>query len=122
MGAIPFDSDLVLPMRPIPVFLDRYQLVFSPVDSAAANPQSVTATVNGEGFSSEYGIAQNDAFDWFHVSPHSGTLESGQKVTFTVTLVPGKMQNRSIFRGAFLIRLASGYSRPVMVYAETELD
>jgi hypothetical protein len=30
------------------------------------------------------------------------------------------MRDRSIFRGAFLIRLASGYSRPVMVYAETD--
>ena len=120
IGAIPFDSGLVLPVRPIPVSLDRYQLVFSPADSAAASSRSVTATVNGEGFSSEYGIAQNDAFDWFHVSPHGGTLESGQKVTFTVTLVPDRMQNRSILRGAFLIRLANGYSRPVMVYAETD--
>ncbi|MHC4403024.1 MAG: right-handed parallel beta-helix repeat-containing protein [Planctomycetota bacterium] len=121
MGAIPFDSGLVLPVRPIPVSLDRYQLVFSPAASAAARSRPVTATVNGEGFSSEYGIAQNDAFDWFNVSPHSGTLESGQKVTFTVTLVPDKMQNRSIFRGAFLIRLANGYSRPVMVYVETDV-
>jgi hypothetical protein len=41
-------------------------------------------------------------------------------VTFTVTLVPDKMRNSSVFRGAFLIRLANGYSRAVMVYAETD--
>ncbi len=121
MGAIPLNSSLVLPLRPIPVFLDRHQLVFSPADVAAATARPVTATVTGEGFSSEYTIAQNDAFDWFQVSPPGGTLESGQKVTFTVTLVPDKMQDRSIYRGAFLIRLANGYSRPVMVYAETDV-
>ena len=31
------------------------------------------------------------------------------------------MQNRSIYRGAFMIRLASGFSRPVMVYAEANV-
>ena len=120
IGAIPFDSGLILPLRPIPVSLDRYQLVFSPADSAAASARPVTATVKGERFSSEYTVAQNDAFDWFHVSPSSGTLKSGQTVTFTVTLVPDKMRSKSVFRGAFLIRLASGYSRPVMVYAKTD--
>jgi hypothetical protein len=121
MGAIPFDSGLVLPVRPIPVFLDRYQLVFSPADSASAGARSVTATVTGESFSSEYAIAQNEAHDWFRVSPQSGTLESGREVTFTVTLLPEKMDNRPIHRGAFLVRLASGYSRPVMVYARSEV-
>jgi hypothetical protein len=48
-------------------------------------------------------------------------LESGKDVTFTVTLVPEKMRRRAIYRGAFLIRLANGYSRPVMVYAETDV-
>ncbi len=121
MGAIPFGSELVLPVRPIPVSLDRYQFVFSPEDSRSASAGTVTATVGGEDFSSEYRIAQNDAFDWFRVSPGSGTLRSGQKVTFTVTLVPDKMQDRSVYRGAFLIRMANGYSRPVMVYAETDV-
>lgn len=120
MGAIPFGSGLILPVRPIPVSLDRYQFVFSPADAVAAHSHSVTATVGGQDFASEYRIAQNDAFDWFRVSPESGTLKSGQTVTFTVTPVPEKMHNRSAFRGAFLIRLANGYSRPVMVYATTD--
>ena len=121
MGAIPFNSGLILPVRPIPVSLDRYQLPFSPTDSAAASARSVTATVHGEGFSSAYTIAQNDVFDWFHVSPRRGTLESGQKTTFTVTLVPDKMHGSPVYRGAFLIRLADGYSRAVMVYAQTDV-
>jgi len=120
MGAIPFDSNLVLPVRPIPVSLDRYQLMFSPADSRAAKSRSVVATVSGEGFSSAYRIVQNDAFDWFQVAPSSGTLESGQTMCFAVTLVPEKMRNSATFRGAFLVRLANGYSRPVMVYAKTD--
>ena len=40
-------------------------------------------------------------------------------MTFTVTPIPGKAPDRKHLRGAFLIRLADGYSRPVMVYAET---
>ena len=121
MGAIPFDSDLILPVRPIPVSLDRYQLEFSPAKWSTASAQPVTASVGGIDFSSGYRIAQNAAFDWFRVSPHSGTLESGQKTIFTVTLIPEKMQSRRIFRGAFLVRLADGYSRPVMIYAETDV-
>ena len=121
IGAIPYDSDLVLPVRPIPVSLDRYQLTFSSADSRAASARSVTATVSGKDFSSAYRIAQNDAFDWFRVSPRSGTLESGKEVTFTVTLLPERMQNRSVFRGVFLIRLANGYSRPVVVYGESDV-
>lgn len=120
MGAIPYDSDLILPVRPIPVSLDRYQLEFSPSENSNGGTQSVTATVGGTGFSSEYRIAQNAAFDWFRVSPDCGTLESGENRTFTVTLIPEKMQNRRIFRGVFLVRLADGYSRPVTVYAETD--
>lgn len=120
MGAIPFDSDLILPVRPIPVSLDRYQLEFSPSEDSTSNTLSVTVTVGGTDFSSEYRIAQNAALDWFRVSPEGGTLESGQKTIFTVTLIPEKMQTRRIFRGAFLVRLANGYSRPVMVYAETD--
>ncbi len=119
LGAIPRDSGLVLPLRPIPVSLDRGQLTFSPGDSAAAASRSVTATIGGEGFSSEYSIAQNEAFDWFRVAPQGGRLQSGQKATFTVTLIPDKMQNRAVLRGAFLIRLDDGCSRPVMVYAKT---
>ncbi len=120
MGALSFGSGLVLPVRPIPVFLDRYQLMFSAADSTAGGSREVTAAVTGDGFSSEYVVAQNDVFDWFRVSPQSGTLESGGKTKFTVTLIPERMRDRSTFRGVFLIRLADGYSRPVMVYAKAD--
>ena len=121
MGAIPLGSDLVLPVRPIPVYLDRYQLTFTAADTNAARAQTVTATVKSDGFSSRYRIAKNDAFDWFAVTPDSGVLESGKATEFTVTPIPARMRERTLYRGAFLVRLESGFSRPVMVYAETDM-
>jgi hypothetical protein len=120
LGAIPVGSGVLLPERPIPVTLDRYQLGFSPAEVKAARSQSVVATVQGGPFTSAYRIAQNEAFDWFTVTPRQGVLRSGQPVRFTVTLIPDRMKTRQLYRGAFLLRLANGYSRPVTVYAETD--
>ena len=120
MGAIAAGSGVVLPERPIPVYLDRYQLGFSAEDVKAHGTRSVVATVKGEGFSSPYRIAQNDAFDWFTVTPAQGVLRSGQTVPFTVSVVPDRMRTRRAYRGVFLVRLANGYSRPVTVYARTD--
>jgi hypothetical protein len=121
MGAIPIGSDLVLPIRPIPVTLDRYQLIFSASDVESARPRTISATTRGESFSSRYRIAKNYAFDWFSVAPKAGIPTSDTTRTFTVTLRPEKMTEKILYRGAFLIRLESGYSRPVMVYAKTEV-
>jgi len=121
MGAISFGSDLVLPARPIPVTLNRYQLMFSASDVRSARAKTVSATVQGEAFSSRCRIAKNDAFDWFDVMPKTGILASGNGMTFTVTLRPEKMTEKTLYRGAFLIRLESGYSRLVMVYSKTDV-
>ena len=119
MGAIPFGSDLVLPVRPIPVVLDCYQLVFSASDVESARAGTVSATVRDQASSTPFRIARNDAFDWFNVTPEAGVLKPGRTTTFSVTLRPEKMTTRTLYRGAFLIRLQSGYSRPVMVYARS---
>jgi hypothetical protein len=79
------------------------------------------AAVGDTAFTSPYCIAKNDAFPWFEVSPRSGVLAANSAVIFTVTLRPEKMTQRSSFRGAFLIRLESGLSLPVTVYAETDV-
>ncbi len=120
IGAIAAGSAMVLPERPIPVYLDRYQLEFSADEVRAGVQESVTAEVSGPGFSSAYRIAQNEAFDWFTVTPDQGVLQSGQTVQFTVSVVPDRMRDRKVYRGAFLVRLANGYSRPVTVYATTD--
>lgn len=121
LGAIPFGSDLILPLRPIPIALDRYQLTWSEPETLASATKTVTATVTGTGFSSPYRIARNDAFDWFTVTPSSGVLKSGATQTFTVKLLPDKLPRvRKLHKGVFLIRLADGFSRPVLVYAEND--
>ncbi|MBT4820524.1 MAG: right-handed parallel beta-helix repeat-containing protein [Lentisphaerae bacterium] len=122
LGALPHGAKRILPRRPIPVSLDVSQLSFSAEDGQAGTTATVTAVVGGKGFSSPFTTRQNDAFDWFRVTPGEGMLESGKKVRFTVTLLPGKVTQRPVYRGAFLIRLANGYSRGVMVYAKTNVQ
>lgn len=119
IGAIPFGSGRVLPVRPLPVRLDRHQLRFQAEETAAGAAGTVAATVDRADFRSPYRIAQNDAFDWFTVTPAAGVLEPGRAEVFTVTLRPERMKARALYRGAFLIRLPDGLSRPVMVYAAT---
>jgi len=121
LGALPFGSDADLPWRPIPVTLDRSQITFPLIRGGAAPALTVTASVSGNGFKSRFRIARNDAFDWFTVTPTEGVLESGQSVTFTVKAVPERLRNRPLHSGAFLVRLESGFSRPVMVYAPTPM-
>jgi hypothetical protein len=120
LGAIPHGSLRDLPVRPLPVSVDPPQLVFTVSELQMEPSRTVTASAGGQGFSSPFRIAQNEAFDWFAVTPQSGTLVSGQAQNFTVTLLPGRMRERRHYRGAFLIRLPDGLSRPVTVYAETE--
>jgi hypothetical protein len=114
MGAISFESDLILPIRPIPIILDRYQVMFSASDVKAARNKTVTTTVRGEEFSHRYRIAKNDAFDWFDVTSKNGILASGDTTTFIVRLYPEKMTEKALYRGAFLIRLelCSASARP----------
>jgi hypothetical protein len=120
MGAIPLGSDRVLPYRPVPIYLDRYQLVFSVEETKARRAKTVSVSVKGQGFSSPYRIAKNSAFDWFTATPRNGVVETGKALTFTVTMHPERMTERATYKGAFLVRLANGYSRPVMVYGKTD--
>jgi Right handed beta helix region len=118
IGAFPQNAKLILPYRPIPVSLDKYQLNFSPENNKA---QTIQASVGGKNFSAEYNIRKNKVFNWFTVSPANGKLLSNKQVIFTVTLKPEMMKERSLYRGVFLIRLKNGYSRPVSIYAKTDI-
>ncbi len=121
IGAIAQGSNLVLPYRPIPVTLDKYQLNFSLKKGTSPASQFVTATIGGKNFSIDYKIRQNNVFNWFTVTPSAGNLKSGDKLTFTVKLKPEKMTERMLYKGVFLIRLKNGYSRPVVIYAKTDV-
>ncbi|NUP99547.1 MAG: hypothetical protein HUU35_06800, partial [Armatimonadetes bacterium] len=119
LGAIPRGSGRDLPIRPLPVRVDTPQLTFSPSELRTQPSRPVTVTAPAD-FSSPYRIARNEVFDWFTVGPESGDLRGGQPLALTVTLHPEKMTARRHYRGAFLVRLPNGLSRPVTVYAETD--
>ena len=116
------EMDSKLPYRPIPVLLDRSRIQAVMVQNNKVTPTSVqiTATVGEKNFQSEYVVRQNNVFDWFEVTPASGVIKSGDKVTFTVKFKPEKMRFRRNYRGAFLIRMKNGLSRPVSIYAKTD--
>ena len=120
-GALQKDSN-ALPYRPIPVVLDRTRIGEVKVNNGTAVPSQVkiTATVGGKNFKANYKIRKNNVFDWFEVTPSAGTLKSGDKITFTVKFNPEKMAERQFYRGAFSLRLDSGFSRVVSIYAETD--
>lgn len=118
MGAIPYQSDIPLPYRPIPVRLNKYQIIFD----ASTSENSFTAEVKGKNFSSEYQIRKNNVSDWFSITPESGILKSEDKINFTVKLDRSKMTTDLLYKAVFLLRLKNGYSRPVTVYAYTNIN
>ena len=117
MGA--FQKGTVLPLRPMPVTLDAGKLNFK-VKDGKSSVQTVTAKVCGKNYSSKFNVVIPRANDWLEVTPASGVFESGKSITFTVKVKPEKMNARTIYRGAFLLRQKNGISRPVSVYAETD--
>lgn len=119
MGAFQSADPAELPYRPVPVSVNAGKLNFQ-VKNGHADVQKIAVSVGGNNFRSNYRIALNRAFDWLEVTPSSGVFRSGDRVEFSVKLHPEKMTERSMYRGAFLIRLENGFSRPVSVYAETE--
>ena len=82
-----------------------------------------TATVTlrlpaGAGEPVAFQIRQNNVFDWFTVTPASGTISPGETLKLTVSIDPARITGRPVFRGAFLVRTPNGLSRPVAVYAK----
>ena len=73
----PSDRILVLPVRPIPVVLDRCQLVFSASDVESTRTGILSATVRSQASSTRFRIAKNDAFDWFNVTPEGWGSQTG---------------------------------------------
>lgn len=121
-GAFQSKDSMVLPYRPVPFKLDRTRVGEVKVAGGTASPAEVkiTASVGGNNFKSVFSIRKNPEFDWFEVTPAKGVMKSGSKITFTVKFIPEKMNKSHNYRGAFLIRLPDGLSRPVTVSASTD--
>ena len=119
-GAFQKDGLVSLPYRPVPFDLDVKRITGIKVRNGKAAPAEfkVTCTVGGTDFKANYSIRKNFDFDWFTVTPANGVMKSGDKIVFTVKVLPGKMNRRHDYRGAFIVRLDNGFSRGVSLYAK----
>lgn len=121
MGAVAQGENFVIPYRPIPLYLDRYQINFSSEKGKEPQTANIDANIkNAKNYTEDFEIKQNEVFDWFSIEPARGTFKENSKVQFKVSLNREKMQKPGLYKGAFLIRLSNGFSRAVTVYAVEE--
>ncbi|MFA5689938.1 MAG: right-handed parallel beta-helix repeat-containing protein [Kiritimatiellales bacterium] len=103
-----------IPIRPLPVALDKGRILLgeSPVAvTAVTAPDADAAQLN-------FTIRKPADCDWFSVTPGSGALVPGQEQIFTVLLNTDALPKSRRGAGTFLVRFASGLSRPVLVFTE----
>ncbi len=100
-----------IPYRPTPLKLDRKYIDF--IDSLS--PVQIIVSYPGKG-TRKFKVMKNEVFDWFSVSPESGIVGAGKNVVLTVKPT-GKAPKR--LKGAFIVKLDDGFSRPAVVYAGT---
>ena len=113
------DLDTSFPKRPMHFVLDRVRFSGVRVSKGQATPRTLTfsAIHDGQGADVPFAVAKGADMDWFAVSPASGVLRKGARQAFTLSFDPAKMTDRRDWRGAFLVRGADGFSRPVSVFA-----
>ncbi|OGV35440.1 MAG: hypothetical protein A2020_06835 [Lentisphaerae bacterium GWF2_45_14] len=120
-GAFQTGNSQVLPYRPIPVYLDKYQINFKFDFGKDVMSQTFNASVTGvEKFSEAFEIKKNNVFDWFTIEPSRGILNEKSNIRFKVSINKDKIKKPGFYRGLFLLKLENGYSRPVTVYAQTD--
>lgn len=108
-----------LPQRPLPFIAAPSQLNFN--SSGEKSAMEVLLRCSDTALQPvQFNIRQNKAFDWFKVEPSAGEIKPGQTIKLIVSLQPGKINGRPLFRGAFLVRTTEGLSRPVTVYAKCD--
>ncbi|MDP0496427.1 MAG: right-handed parallel beta-helix repeat-containing protein [Verrucomicrobiota bacterium JB024] len=98
-----------MPLRPTGLELSTYLLTLS-----GDSPATVTATLPGSKAQS-FQILKNEVFDWFTVETDHDKLGGGDIATLSVTLT--RQPDKNGLRGAFLVKLANGFTRPVVVTA-----
>ncbi len=111
-------NDLVLPERPLPFVPSASEIRLD----LRVTRAEITLEVSDPKYRGEFRIVQPAATDYFRVTPSSGLLEPGKPVKLTVESVYAKVADARINSGAFLIRTASGLSRPVSVYLDSRED
>ena len=96
----------VLPYRPFELFADKSFIDFG----SKYAPQKVTLMSREK---LHFKVVKNAEFTFFDVQPASGVVTPDKPLTLTVSILPEKFTQARINNGAFLIRSAEGFSRPV---------
>lgn len=109
-----------LPVRPLGFTLDRARFSGIRVEKGIVSPKAVVVKAKGGAKDTNFRIAKCETFDWFDVQPAEGTVPARGELTFTVTFLTERMNDRHDYRGAFIVRTPEGLSRPVSIYAETD--
>ncbi len=112
-GARPDGKKRLFPVRPLAFVTDTGEINFDD-NSKILN---VTATLDKKAKALPFKVRINSAFDWLKVTPESGVMKPGEKITFNVSIDREAARNIRFLRGVFFIRTADGLSRPVSVYA-----
>lgn len=115
--ALPTD----LPVRDVGFALSRARFSEVKVVQGVATPAILEVDVIGGVDETRFEIAKCEVFDWFEVTPSSGVVRPGEKVRLRVSFNTAAMNGRRNYRGAFLVRNPQGLSRPISIYAETDV-
>lgn len=123
-GEVLSETDLPadLPARPLEFGLNRARFSGIRVSKGVVSPSTLEVVATGGVSASEFRIAKCEAFDWFDVTPSAGVIPANGCVRIRVSFDASRMTSRRNYRGAFLVRTPSGLSRPVSIYAETDVE
>ena len=122
IGAFTRDDDRELPCRPISLVTSVSRLRFRADSAKEWKPQTVTLSVTKPGSEVPFRIVQNEAFPFLRVSPREGVVRPGTPVTLTVSIDPEQIRTALNHSAAFLVRQPDGFSRCVIVYADSRQD
>ncbi len=104
------------PLRALAFGIDATRLDFA---SPEAKEQTITLTPTQN---VAFEIMKNDVFNWFTVEPAKGDLRKGVPFKLTIKPVAGDFTKPGLYCGGFTIRQEDGFTRPVLVYAECDMD
>ena len=115
-GAFEEGTNKLFPNRPINITANRYRVALTATVGGSSSTSTVTLTIGNIGSPVAYSVKKNAAAGWINVTPTSGTLTSNTTLTLTASVNTSGLA-AGTRKGAFLIRLANGYSVPVVVEA-----
>ena len=119
IGAFQGDDARALPLRNLAFVTDTALVDFK---SDFSQAKKVILTTKCPKAKIPFVIAKTYEAEWLTVTPAKGIITKDKPVTLTVKIDPGKFKFARLNGTVFLVRTASGMSRPVSVEADTRKD